>query len=208
MIKRIAILLLLIDRLIQRSLRITYSLCYQTLLGSDRISVQHGSIISTNSRTKIGANFYSNGKVWIEAISRYEGQRYEGRIEIGANVRSSNNLHISAISSIHVGDNVLFGSNVLVVDHSHGQYRSFPASSPDSPPSSRPLSDAESIDIGDNVWIGDNVVILSGSRVGAGSIIGANSVIRGKFPNNSIVAGNPAKTLKQYSRGQQTWNKI
>lgn len=39
--------------------------------------------------------------------------------------------------------------------------------------------------------------VLSNSEIGDGSIIGANSVVTKKFPNNCVVAGNPAKLLRK-----------
>lgn len=53
-----------------------------------------------------------------------------------------------------------------------------------------------SIVIEDDVWIGSNSVILSGVTVGRGSIIGAGSVVTRDIPRYSIVAGNPAKIIK------------
>lgn len=50
--------------------------------------------------------------------------------------------------------------------------------------------------IGNDVFIGENVVILKGSEVGDGSVIGAGSVVCGKFPPNSLLAGNPAKLIR------------
>ena len=51
--------------------------------------------------------------------------------------------------------------------------------------------------IEDDVWIGSNSVILSGITIGRGAIIGAGSIVTKDIPKYSIVAGNPAKVLKQ-----------
>jgi len=51
--------------------------------------------------------------------------------------------------------------------------------------------------IGNNVWIGANVTILKGVKVGDNSIIGAGSVVVKNIPKNCIVAGNPAKIIKE-----------
>lgn len=55
--------------------------------------------------------------------------------------------------------------------------------------------------IGDNVFIGMNSIILMGSEIGNNVIIGAGSIVKGKIPDNVVVAGNPARiicTLDQY----------
>ena len=55
--------------------------------------------------------------------------------------------------------------------------------------------------IGDNCFIGLNAMILMGTTIGDNCIIGANAVVKGNFPSNSVIAGNPAKvicTLEHY----------
>ncbi|MCM1538732.1 MAG: SDR family NAD(P)-dependent oxidoreductase [bacterium] len=54
-----------------------------------------------------------------------------------------------------------------------------------------------SIVIGDHVWVGKGAFILHGTVIGNGSIIGAKSVVKGEFPNNCSIAGNPAKMIKK-----------
>ena len=51
--------------------------------------------------------------------------------------------------------------------------------------------------IGNNVWIGDKVTILPNVTVGDNAIIAANSVVTHDVPLNTVVAGNPAKIVKQ-----------
>lgn len=49
-----------------------------------------------------------------------------------------------------------------------------------------------SIEIGDHCWLGGECVIAGNTRLGNGSIVGYRSFVKGKFPNNCIVAGTPA----------------
>lgn len=51
--------------------------------------------------------------------------------------------------------------------------------------------------IGDNVLIGANVVIIGGINIGNNVVIGAGSVVLDSVPDNCVIAGNPAKILKQ-----------
>ncbi len=51
------------------------------------------------------------------------------------------------------------------------------------------------IKIGNNVLIGTNCIILPNTTVGDNCIIGAGSVVRGKFPDDSVIVGNPAKSI-------------
>ena len=51
--------------------------------------------------------------------------------------------------------------------------------------------------IGENVWIGENARICKGVTIGNGAIVAANAVVTKNVPANSIVAGNPAKIVKE-----------
>lgn len=51
--------------------------------------------------------------------------------------------------------------------------------------------------IGNNVDIGCNVVIIGDITIGNNTIIGAGSVVTKSFPDNCIIAGNPAKIIKE-----------
>lgn len=52
--------------------------------------------------------------------------------------------------------------------------------------------------VGDDVWIGANVTILKGATIGAGSTVAAGAVVTGKaYPPRSVIAGNPARVVKE-----------
>jgi acetyltransferase-like isoleucine patch superfamily enzyme len=55
------------------------------------------------------------------------------------------------------------------------------------------------ITIGNNVFIGINVTILPNTNIGNNTIIGAGSVVRGKFPDDVVILGNPAKVVTKMS---------
>ena len=52
------------------------------------------------------------------------------------------------------------------------------------------------INIGRNCWIGSKVTILDGVTIGEGCIIAAGAVVTQSFPENSVIAGVPAKLIK------------
>jgi acetyltransferase-like isoleucine patch superfamily enzyme len=55
------------------------------------------------------------------------------------------------------------------------------------------------ITIGNNVFIGNNCTLLPNTQIGDNCIIGAGSVVRGQFPENSVIVGNPAKVVMKMS---------
>lgn len=53
--------------------------------------------------------------------------------------------------------------------------------------------------IGNNVFIGINSTILPNTTIGNNCIVGAGSVVRGKFPDDTVIIGNPAKVVMKMS---------
>lgn len=126
--------------------------------------------------------FIKGGGIEIQTRSQ------SGKIIFGNNVSTNNNIFISAVNEITIGNNTRIGQNVTIMDfEAHG-----------TDPSKRSeMGEIGSVNIGDNVWIGNNVIILKNTIVGANSIIAAGAVISGKFPNNVIIGGVPGKIIKQ-----------
>lgn len=90
---------------------------------------------------------------------------------------------------LHIGNYVKITSGVNIICHDYSRSVLM------SVPGYENVGEARETYIGDNVFIGMNSIILMGSVIGDNCIIGAGSVVSGKFENNSIIAGNPAKTI-------------
>lgn len=56
---------------------------------------------------------------------------------------------------------------------------------------------APQIVIGEQVWIGSRALILKGTRIGAGSVVASGAVVSGVFPERVLIAGNPARVLRE-----------
>ncbi len=59
----------------------------------------------------------------------------------------------------------------------------------------------------DDVWIGGNSVIIQGLTIGTHSIIASGSVVTKSVPPYSVVAGNPARVIKQYNHESGKWER-
>jgi acetyltransferase-like isoleucine patch superfamily enzyme len=55
------------------------------------------------------------------------------------------------------------------------------------------------VEIGDACFIGENAILLPGTTIGAGCIVVAGAVVSGTIPENSLVAGNPARVMGRAS---------
>lgn len=117
--------------------------------------------------------------------------RYGGRIEIGENCGISGST-IYAWDSIRIGNYTRVGANCKIIDNDFHpvelEYRH------------KGLNEERTrrapIVIGDDCFIGMNSIILKGTTLGNNVIVGAGSVVHGTFPDNCIIAGNPARIVK------------
>ena len=110
-----------------------------------------------------------------------------GRIDIGDYVLISPGTRISACDEIIVEDSVMMANGVYITDSDwHGVYNRV----------DRP-AEAHPVRICENAWLGDRCTVLKGVTVGRNSIVAANAVVSRDVPENVVVAGNPAKVVKQ-----------
>lgn len=130
----------------------------------------------------------------LAAWGRYNGEQYSPKINIGNHVWIGEGFHISSADNIRIGNHVLMGIHVSIIDNAHGVFNRENLAIE---PYKRKLFSKGPITINDNVWIGDKVTILSGVEIGTGSIIGANSVVTRNIPNNCVACGIPARVIKQ-----------
>ena len=68
-------------------------------------------------------------------------------------------------------------------------------------PPDRSYADAAPVVIGSDVWVGERAMILKGVTIGDGAIVAAGSVVTKPVPPNTIVAGNPARVVKELPVG-------
>lgn len=124
-------------------------------------------------------------------------KEYSPFIEIGDNCNFGEFTHITCIRRISIGSNLLTGRFVLITDNSHGDFDDL---TENIAPLSRKITSKGDVVIGDNVWLGDQTIILPNVKIGNNVIVAANSVVTKNIPDNSIVAGVPAKIIKSINK--------
>lgn len=126
----------------------------------------------------------------------------KGVISIGDCSYVGQGTRIWALSRVQVGDRVLISHDCFICDNlthpidaqtRHEQYMAkhgFPFPK-------RIELDERPIFIGDDVWVAAGVTILRGVTIGQGAIIAAGSVVTEDVPAGTVVAGNPARVVRQ-----------
>jgi acetyltransferase-like isoleucine patch superfamily enzyme len=99
--------------------------------------------------------------------------------------------HIVAHHSIDIGDDVFTGPYVYITDQNHSY------ADPDLPigrqwPVNAPVT------IGAGTWLGTGVIVLPGSVIGRNVVVAAGAVVRGVIGDRCVVAGVPARIVKDF----------
>ena len=102
--------------------------------------------------------------------------------------------HIVAHHSLVIGDDVFTGPYVYITDQNHGY------ANPDEP-IGRQMPHNAAVRIGSGSWLGAGAVVLPGACIGRNVVVAAGSVVRGTVPDRCVVAGVPARVVRQYAPG-------
>jgi len=121
-------------------------------------------------------------------------------VERGAYIGSGATISVGSNSGIGInawvargtiiGSNVMMGPDVIIFSRNHRISRT------DLPMAEQGYDEDKPVRIGDDVWIGARVIILPGITVGSASVIGAGAVVTKDVPGGVIVAGNPARIVR------------
>jgi len=104
------------------------------------------------------------------------------------------------IGPICIGNDVIFAQNIVLSGLNHG-YEDI-----EKPPANQKTTQSEII-VENDVWLGANCVIVAGVTIGKHSVVAAGSIVTKNVPPFSVVAGNPAKIIKQYNKETFRWEK-
>lgn len=149
------------------------------------------NIVSPFTEIEIGknANLIFGRMIRLRSGSKIK-VRKGAEVKIGNNTSLNHGCMVISHERINIGTDVQFGPNVLIYDHDHDfrvkdglknlKYKTSP------------------VDIGDNVWIGTNTVILRGTKIGNNCVVGAGCVIKGQFPDNTVILQKRDTTITKY----------
>ena len=153
-----------------------------------QISICEGVIIKGFKNISIGSDFFINPNAVIHASGDSTrlviGNKFA--LNFGAMVIADHGL-------LEIGNGVMIGPNTVIRTSNHGHSDLATLLWEQNQVSGKVL-------IEDNVWIGANVVILPNVTVGTGCIIAAGAVVTKNTPPNTVVAGVPARVVKNRGR--------
>jgi acetyltransferase-like isoleucine patch superfamily enzyme len=145
-----------------------------------RLSAIKNSIIHKSSKVESGSLFYNSD------MGKYSYCGYDCEIinaKIGNFTSIANNVVIGGANHpMHwVGMSPVFYEGRDSVTKKFSKFK---------------LDDPKVCHIGNDVWIGRSSIVLSGVTISDGAVVGAGSVVTKDVPSYAIVAGNPAKFIR------------
>jgi acetyltransferase-like isoleucine patch superfamily enzyme len=142
-----------------------------------------GLTLENPKRLRLGRGVILHHRVQLLCVG-------DGRIDVGPKTFMNTGTILASSDSITIGEDVLFGPNVCVVDADH-EFRD-----PDVAFARQGLRQRGPIVIGDGAWVATGAVLLGGTEIAPRSVVAANAVVRGIFPKRCVIAGAPAKVVR------------
>jgi len=181
-------------------LKLTHAQYGKNLLlkGVPVIFNKSGATLNIGNNVTIKSSFLSN-LVGLYSRTIIVTRAPGAVISIGNNVGISG-ATIYARKGITIGDNTAIGGNCKILDNDFHPI--------DAEERLRLLNDvhggdavdlipSREIHIGKNCFIGCNSIILKGTVLGDNCVVGAGAVVAGKFEDNCVIAGNPARVIRR-----------
>lgn len=172
-------------------------ICKKAVVGSDvRFSTSSG-IVNSGAKDSVTLGNHGCSFGVFQALCG-------GKISVGNNFYIGSGACIQSKENVEIGDNVIISNNVLIVDnnnHPTDCAMRLKMSQCDDYMTDElwtwKYAESKPIVIKDNVWIGKNAVIMKGVTIGKGAIVGLGSIVTHDVPDYCVVAGNPAKVVKE-----------
>ncbi len=155
------------------------------------LSVEPRVLVKSPERLELGSNVTIQRNTIIHCGGR-EWCQFGGKVVIDDHVVIGPDCVLYGAGEMHIGAYTHLGPKVVVMTQS-----GMPNDNRMTP---QPDHLLQSITIGKGCWIGAGAVILGGTALGDQCTIGPNAVVKGTYPENTVLVGNPARTSTQIIR--------
>ena len=150
---------------------------------------------------RLGSRVIVDKDVWLHAQASDAGGT-EPTLIIEDDCIIARRSHIAARNLIHIERGVMLSASVFIQDNSH-VYADVSI-----PIREQGMSEGGRIRIGQGSWIGQHAAIICEKgelTLGRNCVVGANAVVTRSAPPYSVLAGNPARIIKQYDPAKGIW---
>ena len=149
-------------------------------------ALKHKAQVSPRSEVDVSAQAQLGAGT---VVSAYTKIKVNGALSVGENCSIGTGVFIAVEDGgIEIGNHCMIGSNASIIGNNYKYALG------DTPIMYQEKTSV-GIKIGNDVWIGAGAIVLDGAKIEDGCIVTPGSVVSGTVASNSIVQGNPAKTL-------------
>lgn len=163
-------------------------------------SIIKSPLLWTPSHIFLGDNVHIQSGCRIEGVSHWMGHRFNPQIIVEDGVSIEQSCHLTAMGLLRIGRGTLITYGVMITDIDH-EYRDV-----DLKVLSQPILNSLT-EIGESCFIGAGAKIQAGTQLGKHCVVGANAVVRGVFPDYSVIVGVPARVIKRFETISKKWLK-
>lgn len=163
----------------------------QHIVLEDQVWIDRGVVLLA------GADPSSRPRTMIDGRGAVE----RGALHVGPRTHIGPRVVLSGMGGLHIGadSGVAHASSIYSLSHGYRDpahpERAEVCYSPRVPQDQQYMVEGP-IEFGDNVGLATQVTVLPGTAIGARSFVLSGAVVRGSFPDNSLIAGTPARRLR------------
>ncbi len=156
-------------------------------LGAECV-IEEGVLIWNAAQVHLAEGVYVGHRAMLKGDTR-------GELRIGAGSWIGQDVYLQSAGGIEIGAKVGVGPRAMVLTSTHAETPP-PAAVLDAPLEFAPVA------IGEGCDIGLGAILLPGTTLGPGVQVGAGAVVSGEFPGGTVLAGVPARVLRERGTGR------
>ncbi len=162
-------------------------------LGAGSVVVRPWRVEIHGARIRIGRFAYIVAARGREvSFQTWSDARHQGEIVLGDHCLVSPGVRLASATRIEIGDGTMLASGAYLTD----------ADWHDIVDRTQEVGRTAPIVLGRNVWVGDGAMVGKGVTIGDNSVVGARAVVTRDVPPGVIVAGNPARVVREIEAGE------